>query len=122
MKRSFTAKLAMGLPALVAALAFTQSPTASAAATIGVNVLGTGTSGGGYQSTDLWTNLTDSALAVGFNPALLIPPGAPYDITLISQTRVGAFQLNGVPVFPQAQTPNLQYEITKVLNIQERPV
>jgi len=132
MKTSLTAKLAKGLPALLAAVAFMQSPGASAAPAIGVNPFGTGP-GGGYTAVDLMTNLTDSALAVGFNPGLLIPPGSPYDIRLVSQARVGAFQNNGAVVVPGGafavlngnpavftSPPFFNYEVTKVLDIQER--
>jgi hypothetical protein len=105
--------------------AFGLASTASAGPVLGVNPNGTGA--GGYTYTDLWTNFTDSALAIGFNPNLLVPPGAPYDITLLSQARVAGFQLNGLPVFPGVgltlNKPAADgYEITKVLSIREQVI
>lgn len=125
MNTSLTAKLSKGLFTMVAAAALMQSTGASAGLAIGVDPSGSST----YTYTDLWTNLTDSALAVGFNPATLIPPSSPYDIRLVSQARVAAFQLNGLPVFTPQFLNNTNntvcntvgcYEITKVLDIQER--
>jgi hypothetical protein len=120
MNTIFKAKLAKGLPALVAAALLLQSAGALADPIVGVST----TAGGPYTNTDLWTNLTDSALAVGFDRTAAVPPNAPYDIRLVAQARVGAFQLGGLPQF--ALNSNLNnpgpggYEFTKVLDINER--
>lgn len=116
MKTLFTAKLVKGLPALVAAAMLLQSPGASAGPAIGIDPTGTGT----FTTTaDLWTNLTDSGLAIGFVPGASVPnPTAPYTFDFLAQARVAAFQLNGLPVFTGLNI-NQNYEITKVLNIKE---
>jgi hypothetical protein len=104
MKKSFAAKLGVG--ALVAAAFISQSNLAGAQAAIGFDSTGTGT----YTTyADLWTNLTDSALAVGFVPV----EGTEFD--LISQARVGTMQLEGVPV----RNFNILDEITKVTRFTE---
>lgn len=135
MNPSLTAILKRSLPAVAAAMALLQAPPSSAAPAIGVNPFGTGTTQG-YTQTDVWTNSVDSALAVGFNPAVLIPPSAPYDIRLVSQTFVTAFQFNGAAAFPGLGSPPpgnailnftggapfYGYELTKVLDIQERVI
>jgi hypothetical protein len=118
-KKTHTIKSALVGLAAVASIGLASSVAAAPA--IGVNPAGTGLAGMTY--TDLWTNATDSALAIGFDPTVLIPPSAPYDIRLISQTRVSAFQLNGAFVFPGGPFLNFPgaggYEITKVLDINE---
>ncbi len=118
--KTFAKTLTKTLPALAAAVALSYGAAAAADPAIGVDPTG---STGPYTYTDVWTNFTDSALAVGFNPAALIPPNAPYDIRLISQARVAGFLLNGLPVFPTGllnQNVAGGYEITKVLDINER--
>lgn len=126
MKNLFTARLANGLPALVAAAMLLQSPGVSAGPAIGVDPSGSGT---GFTYTDLWTNLTDTGDAIGFIPFNSVPPNPQYDFRFLAQARVGTFQLNGLPVFTDelinvtnSTTCGLVgcYEITKVLDIQER--
>jgi hypothetical protein len=111
---SFAAKLTKGLPVLFAAAVIMQTPSASAAPTVGLDPTGLGVF---TTQADLWTNLTDSALAVGFlfTP---VPPQPPYDIQLIAQARVAALS-NG----PTLVTPaglNTTFEITKVLSVYEK--
>lgn len=118
MKKLFTAKLAKGLPAIVAAAVLAHSPVASAGPAIGIDPSGTGTF---TTYADLWTNLTDSGLAIGFNPGRSVPGTPQYDFQFLAQARVGAFQLNGLPVFTPTNI-NQNYEITKVLNINERVI
>jgi hypothetical protein len=103
---------------LVLALSLAYGTGANAGPLIGFDPTGTGT----YTTyADLWTNVTDSALSVGFVPGLNVPgTNPPYDITLISQARVGTMS-NG----PSIVTPaglNSSFEITKTLKLQERVV
>lgn len=118
MKNSLTVKLVSGLPALVAAAMLIQSPTASAGPAIGIDPSGTGTFA---TYADLWTNLTDTGLSVGFIPGNSVPPNPQYNFQFLAQARVAAFQLNGSPVFTP-QNLNQSYEITKVMNINERVI
>ncbi|MGA7178255.1 MAG: PEP-CTERM sorting domain-containing protein [Thiobacillaceae bacterium] len=121
MKNSLTAKLAKGLPALVAAAVLTHSPVASAGPAIGLDPSG---SGAAFTYADLWTNLTDSALSVGFTLGGSVPPGAPYDVRLISQARLGTLQDLGVPVTTPGYTINTtgagSYQVTEVLDLMEK--
>lgn len=126
MKNSFTAKLAKGLPAMVAAAVLAHSPVASAGPAIGVDPSGSGTD---FTYADLWTNLTDSGLAVGFIPGASVPGGtAPYTFDFLAQARVGTLSLGPTVVFTDQLINNTNpaacsalgcYEITKVLNIKE---
>lgn len=68
------------------------------AASIGFTEEGNGI----FTNIDLLTYRTDTGLAIGFLPANLIPPGAPYDVDFILQGRVGSFALNGNPVTDSA--------------------
>lgn len=122
--KSFTTTLAKGLPAVVAAIAAMQAPAALAAPAVGVNLAGTGP-GGGYTYVDLMTNLTDSALSVGFNPGVIIPTGAEYDTRLVTQARVGSFSNGPTVVFPSFGDGlflNANVEMTKVVDVNERVI
>jgi len=102
------------LVAAVAAASACMSGGVAAQATIGVNALGTGP-GGGYAATNHWTHDTDTALALGF-----IPGQANYDIRLLAQTSISALSLGNNTILPQGLVPNVNFEITKVIDIQER--
>ena len=59
--------------ALGAMLAIAALSTAQAAPTIGLSTAGNGV----YDTyADLWTNVTDTAVATGFVPGALVGPGA----------------------------------------------
>ena len=128
MKPSLTAKLANGLPALVAAAVLSHSPVASAGPAIGLDPTGASS----YTTySDLWTNNTDSALAIGFNPGTFIPPNAPYDISLLAQARVGILNLGANNVTPLGMNPSVSttssqcaaigcFEMTKVVSVNEK--
>lgn len=81
----------------------------------------TGAADPDFAYADLWTNETDSALSVGFQPATLIPPNAPYTTTLISQSRVGGLSLNGgvLSISQIGCELNVTCEITKVIKFDE---
>jgi hypothetical protein len=131
MKTSLITKLGAGLPVLAAAAALVQSPSALAGPAIGLDPTGTGTYNPATSYSDLWTNNTDSALAVGFNPGVIIPPN-PYDIQLIAQARVSVLNLGANVVTPIGMAPGLTaaqcsllggcFELTKVLNINEKVI
>lgn len=127
MKNSFISKL----PAVAIAAVLMHSTSASAVA------IGIDPSGNGAYTTysDLWTNNTDSALVVGFQPNTLIPPSAAYDIRLVSQARVGILNSGANNVTPLGMNPSFGttaatcaglpdgcFELTKVLDIQERVI
>lgn len=136
MKKFLANKLARLLPIAALVASALAAPLASAGPAIGFNQFGTGA--GGYVYSDLWTNLTDSALSIGFDPlhpgVALGDPG--YMTDLIAQARVGAMSMgatvntpiglniaNGNPVaglFDRFGIP--RFELTKVLRIQERVI
>lgn len=94
------------------------------ATVIGIDSNGS-TGGASFTDATLWTDLTDTALSLNFDPTKIIPPASPYPTTLISQIRVGAFQLNGVPNNPDGlnaaagSTGTQPFEITKEIKFQE---
>ena len=134
MKKSLVNKLTRLLPLAALVAAAMTTPLASAGPAIGFNQFGTGP--GGYVYSDLWTNLTDSALSVGFNPAAVVTladPTTRYDTELVAQARVGAMSnlaaVNsalGLNVANGSANAALldflglpRFELTKVLRIQE---
>lgn len=141
MKKLLANKLTRLLPiAALVASAF-AAPLASAGAAIGFNERGNALSTGIYKYSDLWTNLTDSALSVGFNPFTTVDinnPAQYYNAELIAQTRVGALVdtvpnvintpaglniANGNPFAGILDTLNIpRFELTKVLRINERVI
>ena len=129
MKHSITAKLAKGWPALVAAAVLSHSPIALAGPAIGFDPSGTGTFGA-LSYSDLWTNNTDSALSVGFDPTNTTP--IPYTIQLLSQASVAVLKKGATNVTPTGMNPtaltdaatcsgyaNGCFELTKVVNVKE---
>jgi len=103
--------------ALVAALA---SPLAMAGPTVGFDPTGTG-----HYTTyaDLWTNVTDTALATNFIPGATVGPGgttAPYNTELRSQMVVGTMSNSNIPAIVTPAGLNNTFEISKVVRFQER--
>lgn len=135
MRKSLIAKLAAGLPPLVATAALLHSPGVSADPAIGLDPTGSGTfpgTSGNYA--DIWTNITNAGLELGFTGAL-VPPADPYDITLIAQAAVGTTSLNGTPNTPDGMNKIPDggggvndiicnavqcFQLTKVLSAQEK--
>ena len=135
MKKLLTKKLARLLPVAALVASALTAPLASAGPAIGFDPLG----GSAFVYSDLWTNLTDSALATGFNPGhadiLLGGPGT-YTTELRAQARIGAMSngstvvtpagmnvANGNPFAPILDGLNIpRFELTKVLRIQEKVV
>lgn len=102
---------------LIASAAF-YGAGAFAAPAIGFK---TGAADPDFAFADLWTNETDSALSVGFDPTVIIPPSAPYETQLIAQARVGGMS-NGGSVLGSAAIGcelNVDCQITKVLKFNE---
>lgn len=107
---------ALAVAMLAAALA--APPTASAAPTLGFDPTGTGS----YTTyADLWTNVTDTGLATGFVPGLIVGPGgaAPYLTELRSQMVVGTMSNSNIPAIVTPAGLNTTYEISKVVRFQE---
>jgi len=99
----------------MAAGALFQTSTAAAGPAIGFDPTGSGV----YTTyADLWTNVTDTGLSVGFLPGLSVPvPTAPYVTSFTSQARVGTTS-NGADINTPAGL-NTTFEITKVLKLNE---
>lgn len=99
MKKSLTSKRAL-LPIAALLLGATYAPLASAGATIGFDARGTANfaaTNNQANYADVWTNLTDSALSVGFVPGTAVSPGSGnYTTQLYAQTRVAGMTNNGV--------------------------
>lgn len=107
---------ALAVAMLAAALA--APLTASAAPTLGFDPTGTGN----YTTyADLWTNVTDTGLATGFVPGLIVGPGgaAPYLTELRSQMVVGTMSNSNIPAIVTPAGLNTTYEISKVVRFQE---
>jgi hypothetical protein len=107
-------------PALAAAMisAALAAPLAIAGPTVGLDPTGTGT----YTTyADLWTNVTDTALATGFVPGLTVGPGgaAPYLTELRSQMVVGTMTNSNIPALVTPAGLNTNFEISKVVRFQE---
>lgn len=137
MKKFLANKLTRLLPIAALVASALAAPLASAGPAIGFNQFGTGA--GGYVYSDLWTNLTDSALAIGFNPdpGVVVNLGDPGYLTdLVAQARVGAMSMgatintapglnvaNGNPFAGILDFLGLpRFELTKVVRIQERVI
>jgi hypothetical protein len=105
-------------PALGALLAAAAMASAQAAPVIGLS-----TAGNGIYDTyaDLWTNVTDSAVATGFVPGLLVGPGAgtPYLTELRSQMVIGTMSNSNIPAIVTPAGLNSTFEISKVVRFQE---
>jgi hypothetical protein len=106
-------------PALGALLAVTVLATAQAAPVIGLS-----TAGNGIYDTyaDLWTNVTDTAVATGFVPGTLVggPGGAaPYLTELRTQMAVGTMSNSNIPAIVTPAGLNIDYELTKVVRFQQ---
>ena len=140
MSSKFAKKLFRLLP--IAALAGTAfcSTQAMAGAIVGFDPTGSGV----YSvQTDLWTNITDSALSLGFNPSAtvdILDPTTYYSTQLVAQARVGTLSLGATTVTPigmnktnavytgipaldagiEAVTP--RFELTKLLRVNERVI
>ena len=140
MSSKFAKKLFRLLP--IAALAGTAfcSTQAVAGAIVGFDPTGMGV----YTvQTDLWTNITDSALALDFNPSAMVDildPTTYYKTQLVAQARVGVLSLGAATVTPigmnkttavytgfplidaaiEAVKP--RFELTKLLRINERVI
>lgn len=105
-------------PALGALLAAATMAAAQAAPVIGLS-----TAGNGVYNTyaDLWTNVTDSAVATGFVPGQLVGPGAgaPYLTELRSQMVIGTMSNSNIPAIVTPGGLNSTFEISKVVRFQE---
>ena len=105
-------------PALGAMLAMAALAAAHASPTIGLS-----TNGNGVYDTraDLWTNVTDTAVATGFVPGTLVGPGAgaPYLTELRTQMVIGTMSNSNLPAIVTPAGLNSSFEITKVVRFQE---
>lgn len=141
MKKSFANKLSRLLPGVALVASALTAPLASAGPAMGFNPFGTGAAGPGYTYSDLWTNVTDSALSIGFvpatlanpNPVVLGNPATYYNTDLVAQARVGSMSLlstvntaagmnvaNGNAIAGLLDANSIpRFELTKVLRIQE---
>jgi hypothetical protein len=105
-------------PAMGALLAAAAMATAQAAPVIGLSTAGNGV----YDTyADLWTNVTDSAVATGFVPGVLVGPGAgaPYLTELRSQMVIGTMSNSNIPAIVTPPGLNSTFEISKVVRFQE---
>lgn len=105
-------------PALGALLAGAAMASAQAAPTVGLSTAGNGV----YDTyADLWTNVTDTAVATGFVPGTLVGPGAgaPYVTELRTQTVIGTMSNSNVPAIVTPAGLNTSFEISKVVRFQE---
>jgi len=106
-------------PALGALLAAAAMGAAHAAPVIGLS-----TAGNGIYDTyaDLWTNITDTAVATGFVPGTLVGGpggGAPYLTELRTQMAIGTMSNSNIPAIVTPAGLNTDYEITKVVRFQQ---
>jgi hypothetical protein len=108
--------------AALAALALAAPPAAHAGAIIGLDPTG----GGSYTTyADLWTSVTNTAMATGFIPGLTVGTGgapaatvsAPYVSELRSQMVIGTMSRDGAQVTPPAL--NTGFELSAVVRFQE---
>jgi hypothetical protein len=105
-------------PALGALLTAAALASAQAAPVIGLSSAGNGL----YDTyADLWTNVTNSAVATGFVPGQLVGPGAgaPYLTELRSQMVVGTMSNSNIPAIVTPPGLNTAFEISKVVRFQE---
>jgi len=106
------------LKSAVAAAMLSTSLAAVAGPTVGLDPTGSGT----YTTyADLWTNVTDTALATGFIPGLTVGPGgaAPYLTELRTQMVVGTMSNSNIPAIVTPAGLNTTFEISKVVRFQE---
>ena len=143
MNASLVKRMSRLLPGAALVAAAMHSPLASAGPAIGFDPTGMNNFSAANPYAvyaDLWTNITDSALSVGFNPAAIVNPLNPatyYNTDLIAQARVGTMSLGALVVTPtlmNATAPLIigpfnsdtagvpRFELTKVLRVQERVI
>ncbi|OEZ48762.1 PEP-CTERM sorting domain-containing protein [Duganella sp. HH105] len=106
------------LKSALAAAMMSTSLAAVAGPTVGLDPTGSGT----YTTyADLWTNVTDTALATGFIPGLTVGPGgaAPYLTELRTQMVVGTMSNSNIPAIVTPAGLNTTFEISKVVRFQE---
>nr|WP_315400140.1 PEP-CTERM sorting domain-containing protein [uncultured Duganella sp.] len=106
------------LAAMTIACALAAAPGASAGPTVGLDVTGSGA----YSTyADLWTNVTDTGLATGFQPGITVGPGAgaPYLTELRSQMVIGTMSNSNIPAIVTPAGLNTTFEISKVVRFQE---
>ncbi|OEZ98141.1 PEP-CTERM sorting domain-containing protein [Duganella sp. HH101] len=106
------------LKSALAAAMMSASLAAVAGPTVGLDPTGSGT----YTTyADLWTNVTDTALATGFIPGLTVGPGgaAPYLTELRTQMVVGTMSNSNIPAIVTPAGLNTAFEISKVVRFQE---
>ncbi|MQA42575.1 PEP-CTERM sorting domain-containing protein [Rugamonas aquatica] len=106
------------LKSALAAAMISTSLAAVAGPTVGLDPTGSGT----YTTyADLWTNVTDTALATGFVPGLTVGPGgaAPYLTELRTQMVVGTMSNSNIPAIVTPAGLNTNFEISKVVRFQE---
>lgn len=112
-------KLTKRLPTAITAAMLMSSAVVSAGPVIGFDPTGTGT----YTTyADLWTNVTDSALSVGFIPSPAGTSLVPYDTTLIAQAVIGTMSNSNTPALVTPAGLNTTYEISKVTSFNETVV
>jgi hypothetical protein len=108
--------LTLGALAIAAAVALPG--TAQAGAAIGLS-----TAGNGIYNTyaDLWTNVTDTAVATGFVPGLTDGPGgaAPYVTELRTQNVTGTMSNSNIPAIVTPAGLNSAFELSTVVRFQE---
>jgi hypothetical protein len=111
---SFKSALGAALACAVLAL----PGIASAGPTVGLDPTGAGS----YTTyADLWTNVTDTGLATGFIPGLIVGPGgaAPYLTELRSQFVIGTMSNSNTPAIVTPAGLNSSFEISAVIRFQE---
>ena len=133
MKTSLTKKLSRLLPVAAVVAGALYASVAAAGPTIGFDPKG---SGSYTVQADLWTNVTDTALSVGFVPGRPVTLGDPstyYTTDLVAQARVGTMSNGPATVTPAGMNVDNtnalaalfdlaaipRFELTKVLRIQE---
>lgn len=108
--------LTLGALALAATAAL--PPVAHAGAAIGLSTLGNGV----YNTyADLWTNVTDTAVATGFVPGLTVGPGgaAPYVTELRTQNVTGTMSNSNIPAIVTPAGLNSAFELSTVVRFQK---
>jgi len=117
--KGFKTRIATAVTAVMAAGALFQASTAAAGPVVGFDPTGTGA----YTTyADLWTNVTDTGLSVGFVPGTLVPPGAPYVTSFTSQAVVGTMSDSNIPAIVTPAGINTTFELSKVIKINETVV
>lgn len=107
MKRS---KLMLSAALLAGSLVATQATDAKA------DLIGIDFDGAGFVYSDLWTNMTDSGLALGFVPG----GSAPYTTSFLYQARIGTTEAFGTPTTPSGL--NSSFELTLTMEMVETVV